>query len=284
MTHTAPGDRHLCICADDFGLSAGINAAVLDLAERGRISATGCMVGRPAWEAGRRRLRALPSTQLEVGLHLDLSPPRPGRTREPSLAPLIVRAWLGLLHPERVRAAIGAQLSRFEDGLGRPPAFVDGHRHVHQFAVVRDLLIEEIARRYGAAAPWIRSTAPPAPRWRAGPKAHVVAALGNAGLLERAARHGIPASRGLLGVYGFDGSAADYRRRLWQWIAACRTGDVLMCHPSADDEPGDPIALARRHEYAVLGSTVFPMQTRAGAVFLAPLSDRLRPDRLLRSG
>jgi predicted glycoside hydrolase/deacetylase ChbG (UPF0249 family) len=276
MTHAKSTDRHLCICADDFGLSAGINAAVLDLAERGRISATGCMVGRAAWKDGLPRLRTIDTVSLDVGLHLDLSPPRPGRAHEPSLAPLVARAWLGLLRPESVRAAIGGQLSRFEDGIGRPPAFVDGHRHVHQFAVVRDMLVEEIAERYGSAVPWLRNTAPPAPRWRAGAKANIVAAFGGAGMVARAACRGIPASRGLLGIYGFHGSAADYRRRLWRWIAACRTGDVLMCHPSLADAPGDPIAAARRHEYAVLGSTVFPMQTHGGAVFLAPLSRCLR--------
>ncbi|VTU26443.1 hopanoid biosynthesis associated protein HpnK [Variovorax sp. SRS16] len=278
MTLPSPHDRYLCICADDFGLSEGVNAAILDLAERGRISATGCMVRRPAWETGRSRLRRIDRTRLDVGLHLDLTPPPPGDAREPGLAALIAKGWLGLLRPAEIRAEIADQLSRFEDGFGRAPAFVDGHRHVHQFAVVRDMLVAEIATRYGAAAPWIRNTAPPAPRWRAGAKANLVFALGGAGLLERAARHGILASRGLLGVYGFDGGAADYRRRLWQWIAACRSGDVLMCHPALADAPSDPIAAARRHEYAVLAATVFPMQTQGGAVFLAPLSRQPRAE------
>ena len=65
--------RYLCICADDFGMSAGINSAVLDLAEQGKISATGGMVRREAWLAGARMLRRLDPAQFDAGLHLDLT-------------------------------------------------------------------------------------------------------------------------------------------------------------------------------------------------------------------
>ena len=50
-----PTMRHLCVCADDFGMSPGINAAVLELAELGKISATSGMVRRGAWAAGAPR-------------------------------------------------------------------------------------------------------------------------------------------------------------------------------------------------------------------------------------
>jgi predicted glycoside hydrolase/deacetylase ChbG (UPF0249 family) len=266
--------RYLCICADDFGMSEGINAAVFDLADRGKISAAGCMVHRSAWASGAIGLREISPSRFDLGLHLDLSRPLQGRLSEPGLSGLIARSYLGLLRPELVRAEIKDQLARFEDGLGRPPAFVDGHRHVHQLPVVREALVEEIASRYGSATPWIRNTTPFAPRRIARTKADVVFALGGAKLLELAARHRIPTSSRLLGVYGFTGSAEDYQERLQRWVGDCRTGDVLMCHPSLGDTPADPISPARRNEYAVLGAITFPMETKAGTVFLAPLSHR----------
>lgn len=268
--------RRLCICIDDFGMSQGINGAVFDLAERGKISATGCMVHRSAWAAGLIGLRRIDSTRVDVGLHLDLTRPLRGTLSEPGLSGLIARSYLGLLRPALVRADIRDQLARFEDGVGRPPAFVDGHRHVHQFPVVRETLLEEIANRYPDAKPWIRSTAPPKPRRIAGTKADIIFLLGGAKLLEVAARYRIPTSHALLGVYGFTGSADAYRQRLHSWVGACRTGDVLMCHPSIGDTPSDPINAARRNEYAVLGSATFPMQTQDGPVYLEPLSRHLR--------
>ncbi|MBT2320810.1 ChbG/HpnK family deacetylase [Variovorax paradoxus] len=269
MNEHAP--RYLCVCADDFGMTEGINAAVLELAGR-KISATSCMVRRDAWAAGLRGLRDIDPSCLDVGLHLDLSPPPEGRLAEPGLGGLIARSHLGLLRPSAVRAEIRGQLARFEDGLGRPPAFVDGHRHVHQLPVVVDMLTEEIASRYGAAAPWLRSTAPPAPRAIAPTKSDIVFALGGARLLELAARRGIPTSRALLGIYDFTGTADVYRERLRQWIDGCRTGDVVVCHPSLGDAPWVPHGPARRDEYTVLSTIAFPMEMKSGAVFLRPLS------------
>ncbi|MBT2304883.1 ChbG/HpnK family deacetylase [Variovorax paradoxus] len=268
-------DRYLCICADDFGMSEGINAAVLDLADRGKISATGCMVRRDAWGTGMSDLREIRPRLIDVGLHLDLSRPLQGETFEQGLSGLILKSYLGLLRPDLVRAEIRDQLARFEDGLGRPPAFVDGHRHVHQLPVVRDMLTEEIATRYDTPRPWIRNTAAPGPRRTPWSKADVVFALGGTKLLASAASRNIPTSRGLLGVYGFTGSAGDYWGRLLRWIGDCRTGDVLMCHPSRGAS-ADPFDAARRNEYAVLRTITFPIKTTTGTVFLAPLS-RLSP-------
>ncbi len=68
--------RYLCICADDFGMSAGINSAVFDLAEQGKISAASCMVRRDAWLTGTRMLRRIDPARFDAGLHLDSRGPR----------------------------------------------------------------------------------------------------------------------------------------------------------------------------------------------------------------
>ena len=274
----ATAGRYLCVCADDFGMSDGINAAVLDLADRGKISATGCMVLRAAWTSGvvgLRGLRGLRASQFDVGLHLDLSPPDPGTMSEPGLGVLILKSYLRLLRPERVRAEIRDQLARFEDELDRAPAFVDGHRHVHQFPVVREMLTKEIVHRYGESTPWIRNTEPLAAHGFAISKADVVFALGGARLLALANARKIPMSRRMLGVYDFAGTTDDYRQRLQGWIANCRSGDVLMCHPSRGS-PNDPFDAARQQEYEVLRGTMFPVQALNGTVYLSPLSHLLR--------
>ncbi|VTU24920.1 hopanoid biosynthesis associated protein HpnK [Variovorax sp. PBS-H4] len=268
----AGGDRFLCICADDFGMSEGINAAVLDLVARAAICAASCMVLRGAWATGAASLRKVDPAAADLGLHLELNRPPSDSPAEPALGGLIAASYLGLLRPGTVRAQIREQLTRFEEGMGRPPAFVDGHRHVHQLPVVREALVEEVALRYGLAAPWIRSTAPPAAaRFFPRTKAEVVFALGGRRLCALAAERAIATSGALLGIYGFDGGAVAYRHRLLQWIAICRSGDVLMCHPSLGDAWVAHDA-ARRHEYAVLRTLAFPVETEGGRVLLRPLS------------
>ncbi|QSI31102.1 ChbG/HpnK family deacetylase [Variovorax sp. RKNM96] len=258
--------QEICICADDFGLSTGVNAAVVDLAQRGKISATGGMVRRSAWMDGAQALRRVAPERLDVGLHLDLTRPAQVDGPEPGLAGLLVRTCTRTVFAEGLKADIRDQFSRFEDAMGRAPAFIDGHRHVHQFPVVRELLVEEICRRYPTSLPWLRSTRPGGAPRHGGFKAQVIHALGGPALQKRARSHGIPQSRGLLGVYGFSGDADAYRHRLHGWLRSARTGDVLMCHPSAAPLASDPHADARLQEYAVLGAIDFPWHGGSGHI------------------
>lgn len=268
------GVRQLCICADDFGLSEGVNAAASSLAEAQKISAIGCMVRRPAWLEGVPALRALDPSLIDVGLHLDLSFPAQPEAPERGLAGLIVRSYLGRVAPDALRAEILLQCSRFEDAVGRRPAFVDGHRHVHQLPTVRTVLLDVLGRRYGSTLPWLRNTAPPQPHRLVRNKADLIHALGGRSLVRLAHKSGFRASRALLGVYDFSDSH-DYGERLSRWCRQARTGDVLMCHPSMGDAREIPHADARRREYETLLHFDWSGEaggTGAGAIKIRPLS------------
>lgn len=272
MTSHVAATQRLCICADDFGMSPGINAAVLDLIARRNLSATGCLVLREAWPVGLPALRRVDAACVDIGLHLDLTPPRTAGAEEPGLGALVLRCYARSMPRARLRQTIAGQLARFEDGLGRAPAFVDGHRHVHQLPMVRELLLEELSRRYAAAPPWLRNTRPGAAAF----KPRVIHALGGRALVRDAARRSIPTSRGLLGVYDFAGGVAGYRRRLLAWLSAARSGDVLMCHPSLAEDAGTPHHEARAAEYTVLAAMEFPWRDpRGGQVELMALSGGL---------
>ena len=70
--------RRIWLCADDYGISPGVNRAIRDLIERERINATSVMVIGPA--AGRDEVDALrpPSPRnphCAIGLHATLTAP-----------------------------------------------------------------------------------------------------------------------------------------------------------------------------------------------------------------
>src|ERR1700692_880852 len=70
--------RRIWLCADDYGLSPGVNRAVRDLIERGRLNATSVMVVGPA--TGRDEVSALKaaaanSSRCAIGLHVTLTAP-----------------------------------------------------------------------------------------------------------------------------------------------------------------------------------------------------------------
>ncbi len=93
----------LIVTADDYGYSRRYDEGILRAAHAGAIDAASAMVLRgtgdpaPLLEGG-----------VEVGLHVELPPRTSGAAAEPR-----------------------RQLAIFEDLFGRPPAYLDGHRHCH---------------------------------------------------------------------------------------------------------------------------------------------------------
>ena len=248
--------RRLVVCIDDYALRPGVDEAVLALARQGRVSATSCMVGTPRWPAAAAALAALPTGTLDIGLHLDFTESPLDRSLRSGLGAFMARAYLGQLPSRRIVGEVRAQFDAFEAALDRAPDHIDGHQHVHQLPVVRDALLDELARR-GWTHAWLRGTR--RPHDEPGTKPRVIAALGGRRLRARAGRQGLAVSGHLLGVYGFDADVQGYQRLLAHWLRRAADGDVLMCHPGrAEKAPGDPIAAARAVEYEVLGSDAWP--------------------------
>lgn len=264
----ATSPRRLCICADDFGLHPAVNEAVLHLVAMGRLQATSAMVGAPAWTTGAAALASIDAADLDVGLHLDL-------TEHPLTVPARrLAGWL-LQGPRNVQALlreVHAQLDAFEQALGRMPAYVDGHQHVHQFPGVRDALLTALTARYPGHRPWLRSTRPGS----VGFKPYLIDVLGRRGLAHHAGALDFPQNRRLLGVYGFGGDVHRYRRHVQGWLEGAQDGDLLMCHPALARVPGDVIATARCQEFRVWCDPSLLPSLMAGGLQLLPMSQMLR--------
>ncbi len=264
--------RRIAVCIDDFGLHAGVNAAALELVGAGRVNVVSCMVGAPQWRTGAPALAQLPAAQVDVGLHLDLSEYPLARSNRRSLAQLMALSVARLLDPARIRAEIDAQLDTFEQVLGRTPDHVDGHQHVHQFPVIREALVQALAKRYPGRPPWLRSTRRPHDAVAGGFKPWLIERLGCEALARLARKNGHRQNGHLLGIYDFQGDSDHYLALISQWLAQAMDGDLLMCHASLEATAQDPILGARRNEYQVLrGDTFGELMTRA-SVQLAPLS------------
>lgn len=243
----APALKALVVCVDDFGLDAAVDGSVFELASRGRISATGCLVDAPCFRADAQRLRHEFGQRLDIGLHLNLSESFPGAPATAAWGPLVLRAYAHAVDAAALRAEIGRQLDAFTRAMGRAPDFIDGHRHVHQLPVVRQALLAELAAR--GLKPWLRCTL----GRQGGFKQALIGSLGGRALQRLARGQGLGQNRRMLGVYGFDASAERYKTLLQGWLAAAQDGDLLMCHTAlAGGGTADPIGAARRVEHAVL--------------------------------
>lgn len=295
-----PPERAIAVACDDFGLHPDIDRAALHLARGGRVQAIGCLVRGPSWPRHARWLKALDPACVDIGLHLDLSPKAPGVFKPPALLRFILRALARRLDPEALRRKISSQLAAFEQQMGRPPAYVDGHQHVHQLPQVREALVGELCSRWPdghAPRPWVRSTRRPlgagfAPAGVvAGTKAWVIEHLGAAGLAALAARHGVLQNCHLLGVYTFDADPLRHARRMALWLQQAQHGDLLMCHPAATPPKGSaatadgtasaPLGAARYMEAQWLAGPLFEKACRESRVVLRPLSQVLHGGSML---
>jgi hypothetical protein len=255
--------RRVVLCADDFGMEPSVNEGILRLAAAGRLGATTCLVGFPAWRQGAPALAAL-RDRTAAGLHLFLDT----RSARDALL-LAARGALGLLDEEALRARVAEQLDRFEQAYGAPPALVDGHHHVHQFAPVRRALLAVLRARYGERLPYVRNLVPLRAR---GAKAAIVAGLGARALLEDLRRGGFPHNTDFAGVYDLS-ARSDFPGLVRGWLSDVADGAMLMCHPGL---PGpEPAAMARGAELRHLESDRFLADCAAAGVALVRPAEAL---------
>src|SRR6266699_1438666 len=154
MNDAAP--RRIWLCADDYGLSPGVNRAIRDLIERGRLNATSVMVVGPAIgrdEVSALQVAAAGSARCSIGLHATLTAPFRPLTMHfqpldggmfPGFPKLLRAGLLRRLDPEIIHAELMVQLAAFNELFGKPPDFVDGHQHAQLFPVVRDAFLTAV--------------------------------------------------------------------------------------------------------------------------------------------
>jgi predicted glycoside hydrolase/deacetylase ChbG (UPF0249 family) len=127
-------NKQLIVTADDFGLTEGVNRAIVRAHQTGVVTSASLMVNSPAFESAVELARQNP--RLDIGLHLDL-------TNKPFA--LAVRPHKLNLERE-VRTQIEKAL-----GTGLHITHLDGHKHVHVIpAVLR--VVRATAPEYGIRA------------------------------------------------------------------------------------------------------------------------------------
>ncbi|KAB0265275.1 ChbG/HpnK family deacetylase [Microvirga brassicacearum] len=272
--------RKVVLCADDFGLTDGVSRGILELAESGRISATGAMTNMPGWRRSAQALKPLIG-RIGIGLHLNLtvgSPVGPMPIlapdgRFPPLKNLLVKSLTGRLSLSEVRAEIARQFIAFEIVHGEIPTFVDGHQHVHVLPVVRLALLAVLTERGYQGRLWLRDPSEPVrPVLRRSVgrgKALLVGALAS-GFRARARAAGFPTNDGFSGYAPFDLSVPP-ERIFSDAFTALGPRPLVMCHPGyVDDELRglDPAVESRPAELAFLRSEAFDRLLQERAITL----------------
>ena len=280
MNDAAP-PRRIWLCADDYGLSPGVNRGIRDLIERGRLNATSVMVVGPA--IGRDQINMLQdavanSPRCAIGLHVTLTAPfRPLTMHFQPIdggmflpfSKLLRAGALRRLDPEIIQAELMVQLVAFRELFGRAPDFVDAHQHAQLFPGVRDAFLKAV--KTAAPDAWVRQGGrhQPLARRLGAPKALIIDVL-SAQFRSRAERADIAFNPGFAGAYDWT-QQRDFGALMRQFLDGLPENGLIMCHPGFVDETLvslDPFTTQREHEHAFLGGEQFPHLLAATKVTL----------------
>jgi len=137
--------RRLIVNADDFGLTRGVNRAIIEARARGIVTSTTLMANSAAFE------EAVEFAKLDngwsIGCHLVLLDGSPlcessrvsslivaknGQAFRDGVAGFAARALTGRIDPEHVEAETTAQIRKLQSN-GLKVSHVDTHKHTHMF-------------------------------------------------------------------------------------------------------------------------------------------------------
>jgi chitin disaccharide deacetylase len=274
--------KRIWLCADDYGISPSVDAAIRDLVVRGRINATSVMVLAPSLHrAEALALNVLNATErrVAIGLHVTLTAPfrplsegfKPARDGTfPSLESLLMRASLRSLDTKALAAEVASQVRAFIKHFDRAPDFIDGHQHVHLFPQIRDAVLE-VAKRDAPDA-WVRQCGRPQPlAYSIGDRKGLLLDVLSSGFRRRAAARGVRTNPAFAGTYHFH-NAADFAATFPRFLEPLPDGGVVMCHPGfvdAELQRLDPLTTLREQEYAFFVDEAFPRLLARHGVALA---------------
>lgn len=247
--------KFLIVNADDFGLTGGINRAVIEAHTRGILTSATLMANMPAFEDAVRLAKAHPS--LSVGLHFNITQGRPvaEASRVRSLlnasgeflgtsTALLIRALAGKLRVSEIEIELRAQIEKVLNA-GLQLTHVDSHKHAHALPPVA-AAIARVIGDYGISAVRL-----PREHWRFDASANWKQSLGALGLAQlcrfsarQLRRSGVKTADAFFGVTqtGFW-----TKRWLLDLIAQLPAGvSELMSHPGYEDaELGQTITRLR---------------------------------------
>ena len=263
--------RRIWLCADDYGISPGVNRAIRDLIERGRLNATSVMMVGPSIgrdEVASLQASAAKNPRCAIGLHATLTAPfRPLTMHFKPVDgglflpfPKLLRAGLmRRLDGEIIHAELMVQLAAFREAFGRPSDFVDGHQHAQLFPQVREAFLTAV--KQAAPNAWVRQGGRRAPLSKrlGAPKALVLDIL-SARFRTLAARANIAFNPAFAGAYDFS-KATDFGALMAGFLGDLPEGSLVMCHPGFVDDTLvslDPLTTQREQEYAFLAGEQFP--------------------------
>jgi len=269
--------QSLSICADDFGITQKVNKAIINLIEEKRITEVSCMVLAQDFKNDAKEL-AKYKDKIGIGIHLTLTDFKPitkissliKKDKLLSIKNLLVKSIFRNYSKDEIFNEINFQLNEFE------PNFVDGHHHVQQLPMIRNILIQILKKRYPNDLPWVRNTYEnffKILRRNVSILKAISLSVAGSKLKKLNKTNLIRTNDGFSGVYNFS-EKARYDYLFESFISFIKDNHLLMVHPGTSDEilsKIDRVTTSRDKEYNFLLSENFLKILKDKNIKLKPL-------------
>lgn len=248
--------RKLLLCADDFGISPGINQGITYLASKSRLSAVSCMSVAQYFEEAAKNIQSL-HLQVALGLHITLTylpSLSTGKRMVPEVT-LLKQTWLRQIDKQWLYKEMDMQFQRFIDVFGMAPDFVDGHQHVHVLPVVRDIFFA-LREKY-APNSWVRNVVD----IHGLEKKRAILAVMGWRFLQQLRSRKIRHNTAIYGFYDYT-RPQQFEQLFAQWVSSMSTKDISLCYvhpgfPDATLAQVDTVTTPRQKEYQFFDSEAF---------------------------
>lgn len=248
--------KSIYLCADDYAQNTPISEGILTLLEAQKINAASCLVTASQWTQWGKCLQPFTAENF-IGLHLNLTYGTPlsaawqkkyGVFR--GLPHVLMRCYSRQWDKQIIEIELQAQLNHFMDVMGCFPKFIDGHEHIHQLPVIRNVLLK-LLKGYPPTF-FCRSTTTQYTdllNKKAFPKRQLIALLGGLSFQRLLVKHHLPHNTHFAGIYDFK-KAKQYRTYFQNFLKMIRPSGLIMCHPGLkSQDKTDPLSAFRSDEF-----------------------------------
>jgi predicted glycoside hydrolase/deacetylase ChbG (UPF0249 family) len=237
--------KKLSICADDFGITEKVNRVIIKLIEAKRITETSCIVLSDFFFEDAKQLIKY-QNNIGIGIHLTLTDFSPlseiksltNNGKLIGITNLLMKSFIQNYSVSEIHKEINLQLDKFEKTLGFRPDFIDGHHHIHQLPLIRNIIINIIKKRYPSNYPWIRNSNENFfrifKRKTSIIKSIFLSVMGKK-IKKLAKRNSIKTNNGFSGIYNFS-IDQDYGKLFKNFINDINSDHLIMVHPGENDE------------------------------------------------
>jgi predicted glycoside hydrolase/deacetylase ChbG (UPF0249 family) len=252
--------KRVILCADDYGQNESISQAIVELLQKSSLSAVSCLTTSAWWPACAELIKPY-TQQIDIGLHFNLTEGRPLSANLKSFYPLtqlILTSQFRLINKRAIAAELNAQIDAFMQAIGKEPDFIDGHQHVHQFPVIRDILLDIYEQRFPNRQVYVRSTlCAKTPKNIANRKQWIIHFCGAVAFKKMLLARNIPHNHSFSGIYDLS-PTFDYAQAFATFLASVDDKGLIMCHPGFyDQSSSDVIGASRDNEFKFFNSSQF---------------------------